>query len=57
MESWNNSFHEITTENHVCVNNLVQIKRYTHTNSGFPGGSLVKDTPANVGDTDLISKF
>jgi len=33
---------------------LQELKRVLHPWRGFPGGSEVKNPPANAGDTDLI---
>ena len=40
----------------VCIHVHIHTYMYTyiHTYTGFPGGSVVKNTPANEGDTGLI---
>ena len=40
----------------VCVHKYIHIYIYTNTHiyKGFPGGSVVKNLPANAGDRDSV---
>ena len=50
METWSLN-HQISRELHnVCFILLIS----PHNFLGFPGGSMVKNPPANAGDADLI---
>ena len=41
----------------LCVYTHTHTHTHTPTCVGFPGGSVVKEPPANAGDTGLIPKF
>ena len=46
---------EVTLTNYIYI--YIYIYIYTHTHIGFPGGLVVKNLSANVGDTDLIPEL
>ena len=39
----------------LCVSAFLMFKNSHYVNTGFPGGSVVKISPANAGDVGLIS--